>query len=214
MKRILLYGDSNTWGYDPATGERFPEDVRWPGVLARALGEGYRVVEEGLNGRTTVHDDPIEEHRNGRTYLRPCLETHKPLDLVAIMLGTNDLHARFGLSASDIAASAGALARIVLASSAGPGGGAPAVLLVAPPPVIPLPEDLELLAGAEEKSRRFPERYRRVAERRGCYFMDAGAVVEPSDLDGVHLDAGAHRVLGEAVAARVQEMLGERVRRH
>jgi lysophospholipase L1-like esterase len=81
------------------------------------------------------------------------------------------------------------------------------VLLIAPPPVIPLPEDLELLAGAEEKSRQFPERYRRVAEQRGCSFLDAGAVVGPSDLDGVHLDAEAHRALGDAVAARVRELL-------
>lgn len=207
MKRILLYGDSNTWGYDPATGERFGEEVRWPGVLARALGDGYRVVEEGLNGRMTVHDDHIEEHKNGRTYLRPCLESHKPLDLVAIMLGTNDLHARFGLSASDIAAGAGALARLTLRSGAGPGGGASLVLLVAPPAVRPLPEDAELLAGAEEKSLLFPARYRRVAEQRGCASFDAGAVVGPSDLDGVHLDADAHRVLGEALAGRVRELL-------
>jgi lysophospholipase L1-like esterase len=207
LKRILLYGDSNTWGYDPATGDRFGEEVRWPGILANALGEGYRVVEEGLNGRTTVLDDAIEEHKNGRTYLRPCLESHKPLDLVAIMLGTNDLHARFGLSASDIASGAGALARLTLRSAAGPGGGAPMVLLIAPPPVRPLPEDAELLAEAEEKSRAFPKRYRRIAEQRGCAFLDAGEYAGPSDLDGVHLDASAHRSLGEAVAECIRTLL-------
>jgi hypothetical protein len=88
IKTVLCYGDSNTWGSDSETGGRFPMEVRWPGVLRRALGEGYWVIEEGLGGRTTVRDDPIEgNHKNGRTYLRACLETHKPIDLVTIMLG-------------------------------------------------------------------------------------------------------------------------------
>ncbi len=104
MKTVLCYGDSNTWGSDPETGERFAPDVRWPGVLRRSLGEGYWVIEEGLGGRTTVRDDPIEgAHKNGRAYLRACLESHKPIDLMTIMLGTNDLKARFAASASDIA---------------------------------------------------------------------------------------------------------------
>ena len=97
MRRILCFGDSNTWGYDPATGERFDEQTRWTGVLQAALGGDYTVIEEGLNGRTTVWDDPIEGHKNGHEYLVPCLETHRPLDLVVLMLGTNDLKRRFSL---------------------------------------------------------------------------------------------------------------------
>ena len=106
-KTVLCYGDSNTWGYDPATQKRYPRNVRWAGVLRRALGNGYLVIEEGLNGRTTVWDDPIEGYKNGKEYLVPCLETHKPIDLVIIMLGTNDLKARFHVPACDIAAGAG-----------------------------------------------------------------------------------------------------------
>ena len=98
MKTVLCYGDSNTWGYIGGTGERFAPEVRWPGVLQAALGGAYRVIEEGLNGRTTVFDDSIEEGRNGETYLRPCLQTHAPIDLVILMLGTNDLKRRFSLS--------------------------------------------------------------------------------------------------------------------
>ncbi len=134
MRTVLCYGDSNTWGYEPATGKRFPEDVRWPGVLARQLGEGFRVIEEALNGRTTVRDDPVEEHKNGKTYLRPCLESHAPLDLVIIALGVNDLKARFFASASDVADGAGVLVSIARRSGVGPDGGSPAVMLVAPPP--------------------------------------------------------------------------------
>ena len=133
MRTILCYGDSNTWGYDPETGERFPEDVRWPGVLRTKLGDDYRVIEEGLSGRTTVWDDPIEGvHKNGRTYLGPCLESHKPVDLVTLMLGTNDLKTRFGSSASDIAQGAAQLSEMVSRSGCGPGGGAPVVLLISP----------------------------------------------------------------------------------
>jgi len=135
MKTILCYGDSNTWGYNPATQDRFSQDERSPGVLRQALGDGYEVIEEGLNGRTTVWDDPIEGYKNGKEYLIPCLETHRPLDLVAMLLGTNDLKVRFSLSAYDIANGAGVVVDIVQRSGAGPDEGAPKVLLMAPPPV-------------------------------------------------------------------------------
>ena len=200
MKRVLCYGDSNTWGYEPATGNRYPEEVRWPGVLARELGDGFRVVEEALNGRTTVREDPVEEYKNGRVYLRPCLESHAPLDLVIIALGVNDLKARFFASASDAADGAGVLVSISQLSGAGPEGGAPAVLLVAPPPVGVLTELAQMFAGAQEKSRGFSRQYRRVAEKYACVFLDAGEVVRPSDRDGIHLEAGEHRKLGEALA--------------
>lgn len=99
MKTIVCYGDSNTWGYDPVTMDRLPITQRWTGVLAQELGAGYRVIEEGLNGRTTVWDDPIEGYKNGKEYLIPCLETHRPIDLITILLGTNDLKMRFSVSA-------------------------------------------------------------------------------------------------------------------
>ena len=95
MKTILCYGDSNTYGLMPDSPDRYPRDVRWTGILQKKLGEDYYVIEEGLSGRTTLWDDPIEEHKNGKKYLLPCLETHKPLDLVVIMLGTNDLDHMF-----------------------------------------------------------------------------------------------------------------------
>jgi lysophospholipase L1-like esterase len=206
VKTVLCYGDSNTWGYDPASGERYPEDVRWPGVLARELGDEFRVIEEGLNARTTVRDDPVEEYKNGKDYFRPCLESHRPLDLVIVALGVNDLKARFFASASDVADGAGVLVAIAQRSGAGPDGSPPAVLLVAPPPVGRLTELAEMFAGAEEKSRGFARQYRRVAEKYGCELLDAGEQVRASDLDGIHLEAGEHRKLGEAVAARVKEM--------
>ena len=208
MRTVLCYGDSNTWGYEPATGNRLPEDVRWPGVLARELGEGFRVIEEALNGRTTVRDDPVEEYKSGKDYLRPCLESHAPLDLVIIALGVNDLKARFFASASDVADGAGVLLSIARRSGAAPGGGSPAVVLVAPPPVGVLTELALMFAGAEEKSRGFSRQYRRVAKKYGCVLLDAGEVARASERDGIHLEADEHRKLGEAVAASVKESLG------
>jgi lysophospholipase L1-like esterase len=208
MRTVLCYGDSNTWGYEPATGERFPEDVRWPGVLARELGNGFRVIEEALNGRTTVREDPVEEYKNGKDYLRPCLESHAPLDLVIVALGINDLKARFFASASDAADGAGVLISIAQCSGTGPDGGSPAVLLVVPPPVGFLTELAQMFAGAEEKSKGFSSQYRRVAEKYGCRLLDAGDVARASDRDGIHLEADEHRKLGVAVAASVKEYLG------
>jgi lysophospholipase L1-like esterase len=209
VKTILCYGDSNTWGSDPDTGERFPEEVRWPGVLRRVLSEGYNVIEEGLSGRSTVWEDPIEgDHKNGRVYLRPCLESHRPIDLVTLMLGTNDLKERFGNSASDIAQGAASLAEMVLRSGCGPHGGAPVVLLVAPPPVGRLTDMAQMFAGSEVKSREFSRHYRYLAERSGCEFLDAAEVIVSSDVDGIHLDANEHRKLGEAVATRIRGLMG------
>jgi lysophospholipase L1-like esterase len=208
VKTVLCYGDSNTWGYDPRTQGRYPRDVRWPGVLRRELGEGYLVIEEGLNGRTTVWDDPIEGYKNGMSYLIPCLETHKPIDLVAIMLGTNDLKMRFSVPAFDIANGAGVLVDVVQKSAAGPGGGPPQVLLLAPPAVARLTDFAEMFEGAEPKSARFADHYRRVAEERGCAFLDTADVVVSSDLDGIHLEESEHGKLGRAVAYRVKVILG------
>ncbi len=210
MKTILCYGDSNTWGYNPATGERFSRDGRWPGVLRQELGEGYEIIEEGLCGRTTVWDDPIEGYKSGKEYLIPCLETHKPIDLVVIVLGTNDLKRRFSLSALDIANGAGVLVDIVLKSSAGPDEGAPKVLLLAPPPIARLAgtEFEEMFEkDAEPRSRKFSEHYRRVAEEYGCEFLDTSEVVFSSDIDAIHFEPSEHRKLGRAVAAMVKTIL-------
>ncbi len=133
MKHLLCFGDSNTWGYVPGSGQRFPLQVRWPGVLQARLGSRWRVIEEGLNGRTTIHQDPERDGRNARLFLGPLLESHAPLDLLILMLGTNDLMPCYASSAADVAAGVGILLDIVATSGAGPSATAPAVLLVAPP---------------------------------------------------------------------------------
>ncbi len=208
MKTILCYGDSNTWGTYPGTGDRLPHDRRWTGVLAQELGAGYRVIEEGLGGRTTVWDDPIEGYKNGKEYLIPCLASQRPLDLVVLMLGTNDLKLRFSVSAWDIAQSVGVLVDIIQKSGAGPSGGVPQVLVMAPPVVGRLSEYAEAFGEqAQAKSRKFGEHYGRVAAEHGCHFLDTAQVIVSSDLDGIHFDVGEHQKLGRAVAKCVREIL-------
>lgn len=207
MKTIVCYGDSNTWGYSPTTKERYDRDLRWTGVLRKTLSEDYLIIEEGLNGRTTVWNDPIEGYKNGKEYIIPCLTSHKPLDLVIIMLGTNDLKKRFSLPASDIAKGAGVLVEIALQSDTGINGNAPKVLLLAPPSVAKLTEFAEMFEGSEEKSKKLGQYYRQIAEELGCEFLDTSEVIVSSDVDGIHLDPEEHRKIGETVAKIVREIL-------
>jgi lysophospholipase L1-like esterase len=207
MRTVLCYGDSNTWGYDPATRARYPPHVRWSGVLASRLGAEYRVVEEGLNGRTTRWDDPIEPGRNGLTSLRPCIDSHQPLDVIIVMLGTNDLKRRFDLSASDIAQSAAALAELAGRFTHAPDGSHAEVLLIAPPAVSTLTEFDQMFDGAREKSRWFSHYYRLAAGWHHLAFFDAGSVIVSSEKDGIHFDAEEHLKLGEALADEVRRLV-------
>ena len=203
MKTILCYGDSNTWGYDPSSQQRFGPAERWTGVLQKELGMEYRIIEEGLNGRTTVWDDPIEGFKNGRSYLIPCIESHKPFDLITIMLGTNDLKIRFSVSAYDIAESVGVLIEHVQRSMVGRDNTSPTILLMAPPPLGKLSDCEEMFQGGLEKSQFFGRYFRKKALERGCEFLDTSEFIKSSDLDGIHFEQEEHRKLGEAVAQKI-----------
>ena len=208
MRTVLLFGDSNTHGTVPMPelgfSERFGREERWPGRLRRLLPD-WEVIEEGHPGRTTVHDDPVEgAHRNGLTVLPALLESHRPLDVVAVMLGTNDLKERFSVNAGDIAHSLERLARVILASGAGPGNSAPGVLLVAPPPIIEVGCLAGMFAGGAAKSARLAAEIAAAAKRAGVAFLDAGQVVKVSTIDGIHYDAEANPVLAEAFATAIR----------
>jgi lysophospholipase L1-like esterase len=200
MKTILCYGDSNTWGYCADNAERFGRDVRWTGVLSALLGSEYAVIEEGLNGRTTVFDDPIEIAKNGETYLTPCLDSHAPIDLVIIMLGTNDLKIRFSVCAMDIAGGMEKLIRIIKASESGVDHMSPKILLMCPAPLGKLTDFADMLVGGEEKSRGLAAYYKDIAKRYNCAYLDIGSVTKVTDVDGVHYDEAAHKAIGESVA--------------
>jgi lysophospholipase L1-like esterase len=208
MRTLLLFGDSNTHGTMPVTelgqSSRFNRKDRWAGRLARLLPD-WEVLCEGQPGRTTLHDDPVEgAHRNGLTVLPALLESHKPVDVVLVMLGTNDLKERFSVNAGDIALSLERLVRLILASGAGPAGGAPGVLLVAPPPIVETGCLAGMFAGGAAKSRALAGEMQAAAGRVGVPFLDAGAVVQVSPIDGIHYDAPANPALAEAFAAAIR----------
>lgn len=207
MKSILCYGDSNTWGYNPTTGERHDFENRWTTVLQSELGEDYLVIPEGLNGRTTVWDDPIELHKSGSRYLPPCLDSHAPLDLVVIMLGTNDLKQRFSLPPGDIAAGVGVLVDLVRKSECGPEGKAPKELVLIPPQVRKLSNFAEMFAGSQEKSLGFPSAFQAMAEEKGAPVLDIGRTVRFGDKDGIHFEAEQLGVLGRMLAEKVGELI-------
>lgn len=209
MNVVLCFGDSNTYGRDPLTKGRLDRDVRWPGALQKKLGTDYYVIEEGLNGRTTVWDDPVRGHqkRNGSKYLLPCLESHSPIDLLIIMLGTNDLKARFSVTPYDIGQSIGGLIEIAQTSNCGRNETAPAILILAPPPLGKLTEYAETFSGGVEKSKKLASYYRTVAAEHGCEFLDTSTVIQSSSTDGLHVDPDDHEILGKAISEIVRGIL-------
>jgi lysophospholipase L1-like esterase len=213
MKTILCYGDSNTWGDDPKTGNRYDHKTRWPMVMAQILNRDclpdepdWHVVEEGLCGRTTCREDPVEGDRNGLRQLLPILESHKPLDVIAVMLGTNDLKPRFNPTPYDIARGA---QRVVIAaqeSKTGPGNSAPKVIMICPPPTVKSPVFEHLFGDSAALSKKFEGFYRQLAIECGAVFLDAGKFVATSSVDGIHLDPESHLALAQAVADIVKDL--------
>lgn len=210
MKTVLIFGDSNSYGTPPMAAlgveGRYDAHTRWPRVMAATLGLGYHLVEEGHPGRTTAHDDPIEGiHRNGARIIAAMIESHKPIDLLIIMLGTNDFKHRFSLNAVDVAHGVG---RLVDMARRGDYVGE--VLLIAPPPVLERGVLAGIFADAETKSPHYAAELAIIAQDRRAHFLDAGAYISVDSLDGVHFDAAAHRQLGHAVA----EFIKEKVEKH
>lgn len=217
MARILCYGDSNTWGCGPALqppAHRHPAESRWPRVLGTELGPHCEVIEEGLNARTTDTQDPMQPAItgagvDGAAYLPACLASHLPLDVVVIMLGTNDLKAHFARSPLRIALGAGRL--IDIAQQIGGGIGtpytSPEVLLICPPPLSQMAFFADEFVGGHAKSRALPAAYAAVAKAAGALFLDAGTVISTDGPDGLHLSAAAQIALGRAVAATLRGRL-------
>ncbi len=202
MKTILCYGDSNTWGYEPERDGRLAWDQRWPGILQDKLGPGYRVIENGLCGRTTCHESKREPFVNGYPEARVCAEVNAPLSIAVVMLGTNDCKDEYGSDPARIAKDVKAVAKVFWERGA-------KILILSPAPIRGLeksPFRDEFGLGAEEKSRRLPHCLQKMAEEMGWQFLEAGSLVKSGDYDGIHLPAGEHARLAEAVAGKIREL--------
>ena len=207
-RTVMCFGDSNTHGTPamPNLGSsgRFAPTARWTTHFATAL-PGWEVIVEGQPGRTTLHDDPIEgPHRNGLTVLPALLESHQPLDVVMIMLGTNDLKARFAVTPIDIALSLERLVTCIRQSGHGPNGTAPQVLLVCPPPIQEVGDLGGMFAGGAAKSQRLAAEVARVAQRIGVAHVDAGPLITVSPIDGIHYDEASLQPFGLALATAMR----------
>nr|WP_294666831.1 SGNH/GDSL hydrolase family protein [uncultured Blautia sp.] len=211
MKTVLCYGDSNTYGLKSDLVSRYPRNVRWTGLLQEKLGQDYYIIEEGLGGRTTVWDDPVEEYKNGKKYLLPCLDSHKPLDLVVIMLGTNDLKSRFSVSPFEIGTSMENLVKTILKSDAGIDFKAPKILLVTPVPIhsVDRPMDLDqMLPDMEKRSKALSYYYEDIAKRYEIAYLNPDGMVEVNDTDGIHYTEKGHAQMAELMADKIKKILG------
>jgi lysophospholipase L1-like esterase len=218
--RVVVFGDSNTYGWIPTPNPpstRYDAEKRWPGVLQKELGSNYQVIEEALDGRTTDAADPGSPisgaQLDGSAYLPACLASHLPVDLVVIMLGTNDLKPVFNRTPLRIALGAAHLIELVNTLNGGVGTTYPnpKVLLICPPPLNPVIEQGpvfgEMFKGGVEKSKELPALYAAVAKMGDAEYLDTGSVISTDGVDGLHFTAESHQKLGAAIAAKVKELL-------
>ena len=206
MKRILCFGDSNTFGYIPGNGQRYPWGVRWTSILNEKLGlENYRVIEEGLCGRTTIFEDPLRDGRRGVDILPTVLETHAPVDLVVLMLGTNDCKSVYGATAEIIGKGISNLIAQIRAYAK-----TSKILLISP---IHLGEqvwkkeyDPEFSPASIEVSKGLAGVYQRIARKEQADFLDASVYASPSSIDQEHLTEEGHRLLAGAILQKIREI--------
>lgn len=210
MKYILCYGDSNTWGCIPNTVLRYEFNERWPGILQKELGENFRIYENALNGRTTVFEDFIEEGRSGKVGLPVLLEAHAPLDLILVMLGTNDCKKRFSMEPWDIAWGMDLLIKYMKKNEYGRNGIPPQILLISPPHMGNEWENTMLgTVFGEDSARKAMELskiYPLIASKNQVEFFDSAPFCQVG-ADCIHLLPGAHKNLAAALAPKVRELL-------
>lgn len=211
-RKIVCFGDSNTHGYNSKTGGRFSENERWTKLLGKYLGEEYDIAEEGLEGRTACFEDPLFEGLCGYHYLYPCIMTHKPIDLLIIMLGTNDVKMRFSATPENIAK---AMERLVQKALDTPEAfrNRPNILLMCPPAINPGYEKTyvygEMGKNCVEKSRALAPLYEQTAKLKGIHFLDAGSIegVDMYPYDHMHLSLEAHNNLAKYLAKVIPDMI-------
>ncbi len=204
MQQILIYSDSLSWGIIPNTRLRLSFSQRWPGVLEQSLIEqkkSVRIVENCLNGRRTVWDDPFKAGRNGCDTLAQVIEMHSPLKLIVLMLGTNDFQNTHDNNAQLASHGIVKLINIVRSAAIEPGMSTPEILIICPPTIVQAKGAIaSKFTGAEQRCLNFSSHLKNVSDEQDCYFLDANSITAASSVDGIHLDADQHLLFGNAVA--------------
>lgn len=212
-KRIVCFGDSNTWGFIGGTRQRFDEDTRWTGLLQTLLGDGYAVVEEGLNGRTTVFRNPFVPHTNAADHIRPVLLSAAPIDLLIMMLGTNDFQLQIAATPSAAAQGVGLLVEEARSFGLSWPGEEMKVLIIAPTAIdesrLSLKEQDCIDARGVESSRLLAGELQTTARLLNCYFLDANDYIVPGRTDGTHWDAEGHRIMADVICREVKRIFAE-----
>lgn len=212
-KTVVCFGDSNTHGYCSENGGRFDITERFPGVLKNYLGDDYLICEEGMCGRTAAFEDPLFEGLNGFRSIYPCIMTHEPVDLLIIMLGTNDVKERFGATAANIAKGLERLTKKAIASKEGFRDGEPNILIICPAPIDERYKTTyvinEMGKDCDEKSLLLSPYYKEMADQLGCHFLDAGAIngIKMHPNDYMHLDKASHTLLALKLAEIIPTLL-------
>lgn len=210
-KRIVCFGDSNTWGFDASTGGRFPEGIRWTTLLDEYLGDEYLIVEEGLPGRTAVLEDPLLEGMNGSTYLQPCLMSHSPIELVIIMLGTNDAKQRFGLTSYNIAQGIAKLSLKAKQLLSAQNGQHSHVLVVVPPPIEEKYAETPIVKSmgkdCDQKTEHLAAHLTELLQESRIELLDTKGKVPMNQIDYMHLDVEGHELLAKLVFNKVKTIL-------
>ena len=211
MEQILVYSDSLTWGIIPNTRNRLPFEKRWPGVFEHCLnasGGNVRVIENCLNGRRTVWDDPFKHGRNGSHGLAQVIEMYSPLKLVVLMLGTNDFQCTHDNNAWLSAQGTAQLIQIIRQAPIEPGMPEPEIMIIAPPKIVaPKGSIASKFNGAEKRCVGLSDELAKIADEYGAHYFDTASVTEASIVDGIHLDEDQHKVLGEALARAVSAII-------
>ena len=207
MKQILVYSDSISWGLIPGTRQRLPITKRWCGIMQTTLsshGLNIQLAENCLNGRRSAWADPQKDGRNGSIGLAQLIEAHSPLNLVIILLGTNDFQAMHNADAAACSAAIASLIDIIRNAPIEPGMPVPDILIVCPPAINnPVGELAVKFTGAEIKSIKLPQELAKIAQSKSTYFFDANTVSRVSEIDGVHLDEQGQSCLGKALAEKL-----------
>ena len=211
MINILCFGDSNTWGYDPSTQTRFPNNIRWTGVLQNLLGDNFNIIEEGLNGRTTNVNER-EEHalgyyrdfRSSMDLISILIETNSPIDLLVVMLGTNDLKNNFNQSSDDISTNMKLVCEAIINNDY---FNSKPIILVSPTHINESsPNLLDSFIGTTEKSKSLAKQYKKIADDLDLFFVDASQSVKTNQIDGLHWDAMQHSDFANSIYSKVKSI--------